>query len=159
MSDSATRVYYTRCPIPTGLGIAVHQGLFEEEFGEDHSVDFQLLQASADAERLKTHFSHQLNNLIRHGGNIPAIWTKSRGADTKVIGLSFVRGPQAVLSLPDSGIHTPADLKGKRLLLQRNNGGQLDFQYATSRRTYEGALRQAGLTFDDVTLVEPDLTP
>lgn len=159
MSDSATRVYYTRCPIPTGLGIAVHQGLFEQEFGEDRSVDFQLLQASDDPERLKSHFSHQLDNLIRHGGNIPAIWTRSRGADTKVIGLSFVRGPQAVLSLPDSGITTPADLKGKRLLLQRNNGGQLDFQYATSRRTYEGALRQAGLTFDDVTLVEPDLTP
>ncbi|WP_437882405.1 ABC transporter substrate-binding protein [Pseudomonas sp. LRF_L74] len=159
MSDSTTSIYYTRCPIPTGLGIAVHLGLLKDEFAADAHVALHLLQASDDPERLNSHFSHALDNLIRHGGNIPAIWTRARGADTRVIGLSFVRGPQAVLSLPQSGITTPADLKGKRLLLQRNGGGTIDFQYSTSRRTYEGALRQAGLSFDDVTLVEPDLTP
>ncbi len=155
---SALPVYYTRCPIPTGLGIGVHLGLFAEEFPAGGDVDFQLLQADANPERLQSHFSHQLGNLIRHGGNIPAIWTRSRGAKTKVIGLSFVRGPQAVLSLPESGITQPSDLRGKRLLLQRNTSAPIDFQYSTSRRTYEAALRSAGLTFDDVTLVEPDLT-
>ena len=158
MSDSTT-VYYTRCPIPTGLGIGVHLGLFQEEFKAGAGVDFRLLQASQDKALLKTHFSHRLNNLIRHGGNIPALWTRARGADTRVIGLSFVRGPQAVLSLPESGITRPEHLRGKRLLLQRNHSAEIDFQYATSRRTYEAALRSAGLTLDDVTLVEPDLTP
>lgn len=158
-NTAPTTVYYTRCPIPTGLGIGVHLGLFDEEFKADAGIDFRLLQSSQDTELLKTHFSHQLDNLIRHGGNIPALWTRARGADTRVIGLSFVRGPQAVLSLPESGITQAADLRGKRLLLQRNNSAQIDFQYSTSRRTYEAALRSAGLTFDDVTLVEPDLTP
>ena len=158
-NTSPTTVYYTRCPIPTGLGIGVHLGLFDQEFGPDSGVDFRLLQASQDAELLKNHFSHQLDNLIRHGGNIPALWTRARGADTRVIGLSFVRGPQAVLSLPESGITRPEHLRGKRLLLQRNHSAQIDFQYSTSRRTYEAALRSAGLSFDDVTLVEPDLTP
>lgn len=157
--SATTTVYYTRCPIPTGLGIGVHLGLFDEEFKPGAGVEFRLLQATRDAELQKTHFSHQLDNLIRHGGNIPALWTRARGADTRVIGLSFVRGPQAVLSLPESGITGPADLRGKRLLLQRNNGAQIDFQYATSRRTYEAALASAGLSFDDVILVEPDLTP
>lgn len=158
---AATTVYYTRCPIPTGLGIAVHLGLFDEEFKRDGAVDFKLLQGAAaeNPELLKTHFSHQLDNLIRHGGNIPAIWTRSRGAATRVIGLSFVRGPQAVLSLPESGITKPEHLRGKRLLLQRNSGSGLDFQYSTSLRTYEGALRSAGLTLADVTLVEPELSP
>ena len=28
-------LWYTRCPVPTALGIAVHRGWFDEEFGPD----------------------------------------------------------------------------------------------------------------------------
>lgn len=147
-------VWYTRCPVPTGLGLAIHLGLLEQEFAGDQAAELRLLQSATQPQILQSHFTHTLDNSLRHGGNIPAIWARANGADTKVIGLSFVRGPQTVLALPGSGIRSAADLKGKRLLLQRRPDEDIDFVYATALRTYEQALQSVGLGLDDVVLVE-----
>ncbi|WP_079434776.1 ABC transporter substrate-binding protein [Zoogloea sp. LCSB751] len=147
------RLWYTRCPVPTGLGIAIHLGLLDQAFLGDPEAELVLLQSAADPGVLQAHFTHAEPNVFRQGGNYPAIWARSNGADTRVIGLSYVRGPQTVLALPESGIRSAADLKGKRLLLQRRPHEPIDFVYATALRTYERALASAGLSLDDVTLV------
>lgn len=149
---------YTRCPVPTGFGIALHLGFIKDAFRDYPSVTVGALQNTSDISILQSHFTHTQPNSFRHGGNYPAIYAQASGADTVVIGLSYVDGPQTILARPQSGIRKPADLKGKRILLHRRPHEAIDFVYATARRTYAVALASAGLTFDDVEVIEQVVT-
>lgn len=152
-SGAPVALWYTRCGVPTSFGVAVQRGLFEREFA-DGAATLTALQDSSDPQVLQSHFTHAHDNLFRHGSNYPAIWAQANGANTRVLGLSFLRGAQTLLALPGSGIRGPADLKGKRLLVPRRPHEPLDHTWANTLRFYEVALQSAGLTFDDVQLVE-----
>ncbi|WP_438392027.1 ABC transporter substrate-binding protein [Caballeronia sp. DA-9] len=153
---SPIALWYTRCGVPTSFGIAVQRGLFDEEFA-DGAATLTALQDSSDPVVLQSHFTHAHENLFRHGSNYPAIWAQANGANTRVLGLSFLRGAQTLLALPGSGIIGPADLKGKRLLVPRRSHEQLDHTWANTLRFYDVALRSAGLTLGDVQLVEREV--
>jgi ABC-type nitrate/sulfonate/bicarbonate transport system substrate-binding protein len=89
---------------------------------------------------------------------VPAIWAKATGADTRLIGLSWVTTPHPLITLASSGIRTVADLKGRRLAVaKRTRETAIDFWRATTIRIYETALATAGLTLADVKLVEIDV--
>ncbi len=131
------------------------RGALDAEFAADSEVEWLSLQQSPDPRAYLSHFSHTQGNSFRYGGNIPAIWARASGADTRLIGLAWVTTPHPILVLPDSGIKTVADLKGKRLLVVKRGADKLvDFGRATTLRTYETALATANLTLDDVKLVE-----
>ncbi len=146
--------WFTRCPTPSAFGIALQLGWLEREFANDPEITFRALQTSQDPKVHQSHYAHTQPNSFRHGGNYPAIWAHSSGANTRVIGLSWRAGSHTILALPGSGIKSAADLKGKRLLVVRRPNEDIDFIYATALRTYEVALKSAGLTLDDVKLVE-----
>lgn len=147
-------LWHTRCPVPTAFSLAFHLGALEAEFAAE-GIPWKSLQETGDAKIIQSHFSHTQENSFRQGGNIPALWAKSEGAETRLIGLSWVETPYPILALPDSGIKTVRDLKGKRLLvLRRSVEKAVDFGRATTLRTYQVALESAGLTLKDVTLVE-----
>jgi ABC-type nitrate/sulfonate/bicarbonate transport system substrate-binding protein len=148
-----SEIWYTRCPVPTGFGLALARGDFDREFGGG-AISWLQLQSSPDVETHRSHFTHTKENSFRHGGNIPAIWARSRGADTKLVGLSWVKTGYPILALPESGITTVADLKGKRLLVPRHGSPELPFWKAVVLNVYEKALATVGLTLDDVELVE-----
>jgi ABC-type nitrate/sulfonate/bicarbonate transport system substrate-binding protein len=150
-----TTLWYTRCPCATAFSVAWQLGLFRQEFADDAEVEFRSLQQSGDPKVYQSHFSHTQENSFRFGGNIPAIWARSIGSDTRLIGLSWVPTPYSILALPGSGIRSVADLKGKRLLVARRTKERaVDFWRATTLRTYETALATAGLTLSDVVLVD-----
>lgn len=146
-------IWYTRCPVPTAFELALHHGYFDEEFSES-GLEFLPLAAAPDPATHHSHFTHRKANSFRHGGNIPAIFARSTGADTRVIGISWPRTSYAILTLPGSGIESAADLKGKRLLVPVRDDVEIDFWRASTIGVYEKALASAGLTFDDVELVE-----
>lgn len=156
MSQSANKIdtiWYTRCPVPTPLGIAAQLGWIADELKPDGIV-VRTLQDETDARLRDSHYDHRLPNSLRQGGNIPAIWARSNGRDTKVVGLTWTDEAQVILSLPGSGIRTLADLKGKRLAVATRPRDLIDFWKATTIRAYVAALGQAGLSIDDVELVE-----
>jgi len=146
-------IWYTRCPVPTAFSLAIQLGSLAEEFAAD-GIKVSSLAQIGDRSVLQSHFNHSLADSFRYGGNIPPIWARSEGADTKLIGIAVIDAPHVVLTLPDSGIRTVADLKGKRLSVPRRVNDQIDFWRAGAIRTYEVALATAGLSFDDVTLVD-----
>lgn len=148
-----TELWYTRCGVPTSFGVAIGRGLYRDEF-RDGTVSLRAIQESADPAVHQSHFTHSQPNSFRHGSNYPAIWAQANGADTKILGITFLRGAQTILALPDSGIRTPADLKGRRILLTRRPHEPLDHSWANNLRFFEIALKSAGLTFDDVEMVE-----
>lgn len=146
-------LWYTRCPVPTGLGIALQNGWLEESFASQ-CVNVQSLRESNDKAVRDSHFDHKLSNSVRHGGSIPAIWAKAIGRDTRLLGLSWADEVQLILTLPGSGIRTARDLKGRRFGLPRHENVLIDFQRAQAIRSLENALKLDGLSVSDVQLVD-----
>lgn len=146
-------IWYSRCPVPTALGLAVRLGVLQTELGKLGAV-VHSLQQTVDRRLQQSHFTHSLADSIRHGGNTPAIFARSEGAATRAVALSWTDTPHPILTLPGSGIQRVEDLKGRRLALARRTNEVIDFWRAAALRAFEVALRTAGLTLDDVTLVD-----
>ena len=152
MSNALDTLWYTRCPVPTGLGIAVQKGWLSDSFASQ-CTKIESLRESAEQSVRESHFDHTLQNSVRHGGNIPAIWARSVGRETRVLGLSWADETQQILTLPDSGIKTVKDLKGVKVGLPHWPKAQIDFSRAHALRGLENALKLHGLSVSDVELV------
>jgi ABC-type nitrate/sulfonate/bicarbonate transport system substrate-binding protein len=150
MSDST--LWITRCPVPTASSIAFDRGLLEADL-RDFEIEVNSLQDQPDAELRDAHFHHGLTGLIREGGNVPALWARSAGADTRLVALTWVDEYQAILTL-DPALDEPAKLAGKRLGVPRHRGSVIDFWAAMALRGFDAALGLAGLSLDDAELVD-----
>jgi ABC-type nitrate/sulfonate/bicarbonate transport system substrate-binding protein len=147
-------LWYTRCPVPTPLGIAAQRGWIEEEFKKD-GITVRTLQDEVDPNVRESHFDHKLDNSFRQGGNIPAIWARAAGRETRVIGLTWTDEAQVILTLPQNAIRSVKDLKGRKLGVLTNPSASIDFWRATTLRAYSAALKLDGLDAKkDVELVE-----
>jgi ABC-type nitrate/sulfonate/bicarbonate transport system substrate-binding protein len=149
MTKALDTLWYTRCPVPTGLGIAVQKGWLSDSFASQ-CTKIESLRESAEQSVRESHFDHTLQNSVRHGGNIPAIWARSIGRETRAIGLSWADETQQIVTLPDSGIQTVKDLKGRKIGLPHWPKAQIDFSRAHALRGLENALRLHGLEVSDV---------
>ncbi len=152
-------IWFTRCPVPTATGLAYKLGWLDEEFKPD-GIAVKTLQ-EVGGELARHHYDHELNTLIREGGNLLAIPAKGQGAPTKLVGLTWIDEAQAILVRPDSTIRKPADLKGKRLALPSfraedlaNNRRGRSIARGMSLAGYKGVLASVGLSLDDIHLVE-----
>jgi ABC-type nitrate/sulfonate/bicarbonate transport system substrate-binding protein len=150
---AVAELWYTRCPVPTASSLAISQGWLDDEFAPDE-ITVASLRASGDRAVRESHFNHTQADSFRQGGNIPPIWTRSRGSDVRLIGLSWAGQYQAIVAAPGSGIDGPEGLKGKRIGLARRLNDQIDFWHATALRGFDGTLRHAGLSLDDVVRVD-----
>jgi ABC-type nitrate/sulfonate/bicarbonate transport system substrate-binding protein len=153
MTTSIDTLWYTRCPVPTPLGIAAQLGWIEEEFRAD-GIKVRTLQDETDPSLRESHFDHKLDNSFRQGGNIPAIWARSADRQTRVVGLTWTDEAQIILVLPGSPVKKVADLRGLRLGVATRPKDKIDFWKATTIRAYLAALKLHGLTEKDVTFVE-----
>lgn len=151
--NSPSQLWYTRCPVPTASGIAIHHGWLTEEFESD-GIAVSSLRASPDRAFRESHFDHRVENSFRHGGNAPPIWSRSQGQDIVVIGLTWLPQYQRVLALKSSGITSVQHLRGKRLALPRRTSEQIDFWRASALQAYTQVLAAAGISKDEVTFVD-----
>ena len=147
-------IWYTRCPVPTPLGLAAREGWINKEFAAD-GITINTLQDTQDPDIRESHYDHRLPHSFRQGGNVPAIWARANGTDTRVIGLNWVNEAQLILALPSSGISRPEDLKGKKIALPRN-AISIDHQRASALRGIIVTLETAGLTDKDVEIIDFD---
>ncbi|MFD4689726.1 ABC transporter substrate-binding protein [Streptomyces sp. NPDC058463] len=145
-------LWFTRCPVPTATGIAADRQWLSDEFASDGIAVRSLQDADPDADR-GAHFTHALPGLFREGGNVPALWARSRGEQTRLIGLTWIEERQAVLVAPGSGIRGAGALRGLRLAVPSHTLA-IDFWRAMALRGFEGALGSAGLTLEDAALVD-----
>ncbi|MGW2653800.1 ABC transporter substrate-binding protein [Streptomyces sp. NPDC001478] len=145
-------LWFTRCPVPTATGIAADRRWLTEEFAADGISVRSLQDASPDADRA-AHYTHALPGLFREGGNVPALWARSRGERTRLIGLTWIEERQTVLVAPGSGIRGAEALRGRRLAVPRHDLA-IDFWRAMALRGFEGALASAGLTWQDAVRVD-----
>ncbi|WP_051837931.1 ABC transporter substrate-binding protein [Streptomyces sp. NRRL WC-3742] len=156
--DSAPDIlWFTRCPVPTATGIAADQGWLAREFAAD-GITVRSLQDAPPEEAADHHYTHALPGLVREGGNVPALWARSRGEATRLIGLTWIEERQVVLVRAGSGITEPAQLRGLRLAIP-HHGIAIDFWRAMALAGFHGALGRAGLTLDDAELVDVPAPP
>ncbi|CDG84452.1 ABC transporter substrate-binding protein [Janthinobacterium agaricidamnosum] len=159
MSAPIDTLWYTRCPAPTPFGIAIQQGWLAQEFAAD-GLHIKALQDADDPNIRRSHFTHSQPHSFRQGGNIPALWARASGAATRVIGLTWVDEFQGLLALRGSAIASPGQLRGKRFGLPKNlASGVVDFHRATALRGFSTLLDVAGLTLDDVQLIDLPYAP
>ena len=149
-------VWYTRCPVPSPLGIAAQFGWIDAAFAA-RGVSVRSIADSPDKAVRASHFTHTLPWSFRQGGNIPAIRARSDGRDTRLIGLAWVDEFQAVVTLPGSRLQTASDLAGARIGVPRRAGAIVDFHRATALKGIVSALATIGATARDVTLVDLDI--
>lgn len=152
-------IWFTRCPVPTATGLAYKLGWLQEAFASEN-IPVRTLQESGP-ELGRHHYDHRLPTLIREGGNLLSIAARAQGEPTKLVGLTWIEESQVILVRPDSGITDASKLKGKRLALPAWTEHEIPSHVRGSSITrgmslhgYKGALASAGLTFDDVDVVE-----
>lgn len=150
---SIETLWFTRCPAPTAASVAIRERWFEQEFAAD-GIAVLSLAAAHDVRVRQSHYNHSQPNSFRFGGYVPPLVSASRGADLRVLGLSWPDRTAAVLALPDSKLRGPADLRGARLSVPRRVRDSIDWWRALVLSGYESALSVAGLLLDDVRLVE-----
>jgi len=146
-------LWYTRCPVPSPLGIAARQGWLAETFAEE-GIAIESIFDSKDRSIRESHFDHHLAWSFRQGGNIPPIWARANGRATRLVAITWTDEFQAIVTLPGSGIASIDQLAGRRFAVPRRMNDLIDFHRATALKGVVSALSLAGLTAKDVTLVD-----
>lgn len=146
-------VWYTRCPVPTPAGIAIQQGWLEAGLAAC-GLGIRSIRDSTDRSVRNSHFDHTLTSSFRQGGNIPALWARSAGRDTRLVGLTWTEEYQAVIALPASRLRTVKELKGRRIGLPRRLNDSIDFTRAQALRGVLGVTQAAGLAPGELQLVD-----
>ena len=146
-------LWYTRCPVPSPLGIAARQGWLAETFAEE-GIAIESIIDSKDRSIRESHFDHHLAWSFRQGGNIPPIWARANGRATRLVAITWTDEFQAIVTLPDRGIASIEQLAGRRFAVPRRVNDLIDFHRATALKGVVSGLSLAGLTHKDVTLVE-----
>jgi ABC-type nitrate/sulfonate/bicarbonate transport system substrate-binding protein len=144
-------IWYSHCG-HSPLAVAIQNGWFADEL-KPLGIALKSVKRDGDKEQQLSHYDHHIPYSIRQGGNVPAIWARSTGVETRLVGINWLDEYQAVLALPSSGIKTGKDLKDRRLALQTANH-PVDHTQAAHLRGYLTALELAGLSERDAEFVE-----
>lgn len=148
-------IWYTRCPVATASGLAFQLGMFEQEFA---GSEFEVRNIKElGKEKADTHFDHSLASSVREGGSIPPMWARTRGADTTMVGLTFVADSLCTYVRADSDIERVSDLKGRRCALPVRPYILIDFMKVNAHKGFHATLESAGLSEDDVEFVEIEI--
>jgi ABC-type nitrate/sulfonate/bicarbonate transport system substrate-binding protein len=153
MAQDVSQIWYTRCPVPTPVGLAAQLGFLEDSFAEV-GVTLTSIIDSPDRSIRESHFSHSLEWSFRHGGNVPPIRARSEGRATRLVGITWTDEFQAIIARPESGIRSLRDLVGRRFGVPRRPEGVVDFMRATALKGLVSALSLEGVDIAKVERVD-----
>lgn len=111
-------VWYAHSPAVAPLIIALRKGWLEGTLARE-GISLQSVNGHGDAGVRRSYSDHHLSFQLRQGGNVPAMWARSNGAATRLLGLTWTQEFQAVVTLPSTGIKTAKDLTGRRYAVPR----------------------------------------
>lgn len=151
--ETISQIWYTRCPVPTPVGLASQLGFLDETFARE-GITLSSIIDSKDRDIRSSHFNHHLDYSFRHGGNVPPIRARSEGKRTRLVGITWTDEFQAIVTLPGTGIKTTRDLVGRRFGIARRPPGIVDFMAATALKGLVSALSLEGLSPNDLEMID-----
>ncbi len=98
LKNSISQIWYTRCPVPTPVGLATQLGLLDQAFAAE-GITLNSIIDSKDRSIGASHFNHHLDYSFRHGGNVPPIRARSEGNPTRLVGITWTDEFQAIITL------------------------------------------------------------
>jgi sulfonate transport system substrate-binding protein len=138
-AQAIDRFTYTRCPaVPTLSALAATLGVAEDELGGQ--PDLELLTKSVGFTP-KLEYPHE------------DVWTRSHGVRSKVVSLAWLEGRYPVYARGGE-VDGVAALKGLGLGVVRQKNTPFDLLWAQQLKIYTTTLGTAGLTLEDVEVVE-----
>ncbi len=146
-------LWYTRCPVPSPLGIAARLGWLDEAYAAEGIEVRSILDSPVRSIR-ESHFDHHLAWSFRQGGNIPPIWARANGRDTRLVAITWTDEFQALITLPETGITSLRQLKGRRFGVPQRLNDLIDFHRATALKGLVSALSTEGWSPSDVERVD-----
>jgi ABC-type nitrate/sulfonate/bicarbonate transport system substrate-binding protein len=147
------QIWYSRSPVVSPLAVAVRTGRLQKAFAA-HGVTLQSTTDNPDPAVRRAYFDHHLEWSFRQGGNVPAIWARSNGARSRLIGLSWNTEFQAILALPGSGIHNARDLTGRRFAVPHFAPLGVDLAAPFALKGLHSARAAEGLDIAGVELID-----
>jgi ABC-type nitrate/sulfonate/bicarbonate transport system substrate-binding protein len=145
-------VYYTRCPVPTATGIALEQGMFDSLFA---GTGYALRDiAELGSRHADAHYTHSVDRCFREGGASPPVWARSRGADTRLLGITFMDETLGIFVRADDAARTVEDLRGRRIGVPKRPGLVFDFWRFAAEKGWHSALRCFGMRDTAVQMVD-----
>lgn len=145
-----------RSPIPTATGLAHRLGWLEREAALDGTPLTVAGDPSAAPLRASLLRAAAPAGYLREGETTSALWERSEGGSTRLIGMTWVDTFQAVVAMPEAGISHPGQLAGQRVALPRDEAAPVDVRRAAARRGINAAIALAGLFPDEVEQVDVD---
>jgi len=150
-SNDPVEIVFTRCGGATASTVAIQKGWLAEEFDRPGT---RLTSLRDNPDIRESHFDHSVRAMFREGGNIPPIWARAKGADTVVLGITWVDEFASVAVRADGALRDLSDLKGKRVAVPLYEGISIDFQRGAALHGFASALSLAGLGRGDVEFVD-----
>lgn len=144
-------LWSTHCRIPTATAVAEELALLPRVLGADAPLRFL---RELDPEQAEDHHQNHDIPLVREGGNIPPLWARSRGADTRLIGLVWIEEGQAIVTRPGGTITTPEGLVGARVALPEPRRREPQLARPVVLHAVEQLLEVAGRSLEAVEFVE-----
>lgn len=151
-------IWMMRCPVPAASGVALALGYLTDAFAARGIAVRRIVEGGLNV--VADDPACQQRHLFREGSNIRALAARARGAQTRVIGLTWIDERQAIIVRPESGVMQPGDLKGLRFALPAFAESRGDsIARGMSLRGIENALSLGGLTLSDARLVDIPVMP
>jgi ABC-type nitrate/sulfonate/bicarbonate transport system substrate-binding protein len=147
------KIWYTRSPVPTPLGLASQLGWFLDEF-RDAGIGVYSRPERDEVHLRAASPNPHLVKSFRQGGSVQAIWARAAGGATRVIGLNWLDEYQAILVRADSDIHRPEQLAGRRLGLPRRSNVDVYADRPAALRAFTVVLEMAGIAERNVEFVD-----
>ncbi|MBE2213936.1 MAG: ABC transporter substrate-binding protein [Opitutaceae bacterium] len=155
-ASGVTESLYTICPVLVASNVAVELGWLDEEYRRV-GAKATYLRSLLSSGTWQWHFDHRSDNLIRDGGNSPAVWAQADIRKTRLVGLTQAQPAGKIIVRVDSGIYRVEDLVGRRFALYHSlNTDKIDHRRATTEHGIEKTLAVHGLSRKDVQIVDID---
>lgn len=145
-------VYYTRCPVPTATGIGLGKRMFDALYA-DTIYRFRDI-AELGPESADAHYTHSIDYFFREGGGAPPLWARARGAESQLLGVTFMEELLGIYIRADDGALSVADLAGRRIGLPVWPSLVFDFWRFAAEKGFHSALARHGLSDTDVEVVD-----
>ncbi|SDB91288.1 ABC transporter substrate-binding protein [Paraburkholderia lycopersici] len=153
MADHSEEIWCIRPPVPTPLSIAWHLGWLQDAMRGMGVALRSLQEDSRDPQRFSPHVQSDLPDSLRQGGSVPALYGRSAGQASRLIGLTWTDEFQALAVLPTAGIRTPKDLRGRRIGLPKH-ALKVDHNRAAALRVITAVLDAEGIGRNEVEWVD-----